>query len=255
MCQALSVALDWRDDNCRVYTKGARFYDLIQTGRRVAKDYGAEAAELDALIRSRNPGARTLLDVACGTGQHLSFLRNRYAVEGADLSRAMLTVARERLPGVDLHLIDMRFLDLGKRFDAVTCLFSSIGYLEPSEIRPTLQRFVHHLADGGVLVIDGWVRPDAWMDGHEPPIEHVTDGDVDLFRLDHSFREGSATTIAMHHLVRSARGIVHFAESHRLWLVPTSDLVAAIESAGLRTEVVHDSMPGRDRVLGVRVRQ
>jgi hypothetical protein len=106
-----------------------------------------------------------------------------------------------------------------------------------------------------VLVIDGWVRPDAWMDGYEPPIEHVTEGDVDVFRLDHSSREGNATTIEMHHLIRSARGILHFAESHRLWLVPTSDLTAAIESTGLRAEVLPDSMPGRDRVLGVRVRQ
>ena len=41
----------------------------------------------------------------------------------------MLGIARHRLPGVPLHLADMRDFDLPERFDAVTCLFSSIGYL------------------------------------------------------------------------------------------------------------------------------
>ncbi len=131
------------------YEKSARIYDLLYVGTRI-KDYRAEVAELNRLIEESCPTARTLLDVACGTGAHLAELRRRYEVEGADLSPAMLGVARERLPGVPLHQADMRELDLGRSFDAVICLFSSIGYVtDPSEMRSTVARLALHVAPGG----------------------------------------------------------------------------------------------------------
>ena len=69
------------------------------------KDYPAEVARLEELVegRKRSSGNR-LLDVACGTGRHLELLRERYLVEGLDLDPAMLAIARERLPGVSLHV-------------------------------------------------------------------------------------------------------------------------------------------------------
>ncbi len=69
------------------YDKSARIYDLLYVGAGI-KDYHAETAELDRLIKESCPTARTLLDVACGTGAHLAQLRDRYEVEGADLSPA-----------------------------------------------------------------------------------------------------------------------------------------------------------------------
>src|SRR5215470_16091326 len=105
-----------------------RIYDLLYTGTGI-KDYPAESEELHGLIQEASPGASTLLDVACGTGAHLEVLRRWYAVEGADISTEMLEVARTRLKDVPLHVADMRTLDLGKTFDAVTCLFSAIGHV------------------------------------------------------------------------------------------------------------------------------
>jgi ubiquinone/menaquinone biosynthesis C-methylase UbiE len=59
-------------------------YDLVYA----AKDYGAEARAVEALVDELAPHARSLLDVACGTGRHLEHLAGRFAVEGADASRA-----------------------------------------------------------------------------------------------------------------------------------------------------------------------
>ena len=107
-----------------VFTKSAAFYDALYSW----KDYQGEVEKLTAVIRSRVPDARTLLDVACGTGRHLELLSDGYRVEGLDLDAQLLAVARERLPSVPLHSGDMRDFELGRRFDVVTCLFSSIGY-------------------------------------------------------------------------------------------------------------------------------
>lgn len=136
----------------RVFRKSQRFYDAIYAW----KDYRAEVERLDTAIRARHPEARTLLDVACGTGKHLELLRDRYRVEGADLDPEMLEIARGRLgPGVPLHLSDMVDFDLGQRFDVVTCLFSSVAYARtPHRLGAAVEAMARHLATGGLLVIE-----------------------------------------------------------------------------------------------------
>jgi SAM-dependent methyltransferase len=234
-----------------VYEKSARIYDLLYTGMGI-KDYRAEAAELHRITTDACPDARTLLDVACGTGAHLAELREWFEVEGADISPAMLEVARTRLPGVPLHLADMRKLDLGRQFDAVICLFSSIGYItDPSELRSTIKRLAEHVRRGGVMILDGWVRPGEWSDSYRGNPEIASDEEMMVVRLSLSRRAGSITELDMHHLVRTESGIDYFVETHRLALTPTEDYVAAVESAGMRARVV-PFMPARDRVVGTR---
>ena len=147
-----------------MFRQSAYVYDLIYEA--MGKDYAAEAAVVDALVRERNPGSRTLLDVACGTGGHLRHLRDAYDVMGVDLDPSMLGEARRHLPDAPLVEADMRSFDLGVRFDAVICLFSSIGYMaSTAELEAAIEAMARHLHDGGVLIVDGWVRPDAWRGG------------------------------------------------------------------------------------------
>lgn len=235
-----------------MYDKSARIYDLLYVGTGI-KDYGAEAADLRGIIHAANPNAHTLLDVACGTGAHLAELRRWYTVEGVDLSPAMLAVAKTRLPGVPLQIADMRTLDLGKSFDAVICLFSSIGYVnDPAEMRSTIGRLAAHVAPGGVLILDGWIRPEEWRDDFrgDPDIAH--DDEVMVVRLSFTQRKGNVTELDMHHLMRTGAGIEHFSEFHRLGLTPTEDYVSAVDNAGLSARVIADYLPGRDRVVGTR---
>lgn len=234
------------------YEKSARIYDLLYVGAGI-KDYHAETAELRRIIDQSCPGARSLLDVACGTGAHLAELRQWYEVEGADLSPAMLAVARERLPRVRLHQADMRTLDLGRSFDAVICLFSSIGYIiEPAEMRSAVARLAAHVAPGGVLVLDGWVRPDEWQDRFRPEPDIARDDEALVVRLAFTRRERDITNLDMHHLVQTAGGIDYFVENHKLALTPTEDYVSAVETAGLAARVIPNYMPGRDRIVGLR---
>jgi SAM-dependent methyltransferase len=236
-----------------VYDKSATIYDLLYVGSGI-KNYPAEAAELHRIIREACPAAKTLLDVACGTGAHLIEMQRWYMVEGVDVSPAMLAVARTRLPGVPLREADMRTLDLGKTFDAVTCLFSSIGYMhDPGELRAAVARLAAHVAPGGVLIIDGWVRPDQWRDNFRPDHPDVAhDSEVTVVRLSFSRREGSITDLEMHHLVQTEAGIEYFMETHRLRLTKTDDYVSAVTDAGLKVRVIPDYMPNRDRIVGTR---
>ncbi len=236
-----------------MYDKSARIYDLLYVGSGI-KDYPAEAADLHRIIDDACPAAQTLLDVACGTGAHLVEMQRWYAVEGVDLSSAMLAVARTRLPGIPLHEGDMRKLDLGKTFDAVTCLFSSIGYMTgPEEMQAAIARLAAHVAPGGVLIIDGWVRPGQWRDNFRPDQpDFASDDEVTVVRLPFSRREGNITELEMHHLVQTDAGIEYFEETHRLRLTETDDYVSAVTDAGLEARVIPDYMPNRDRIIGTR---
>src|SRR5919204_2396027 len=145
--------------------KTAHLYDALYVGR--GKDYQAESDLVRGLIESERPGARTLLDVGCGTGQHLARLRQHYEAEGLDLDPDMLAIARERLgPELPLHQGDMRDFDLGRRFDAVVSLFSAIGYVRSLRgLRRAVAAMARHLAPGGVLIVEPWLFPTDYKAG------------------------------------------------------------------------------------------
>src|SRR4026209_473549 len=112
-----------------MYKKSARFFDLMHH----FLDYTAACEKLDAIIQEVRPGARTLLDVPCGTGKHVEHLRGRYDTEGLDSNSVLLDIARQRCPEVQFHQGDMRDFQLGRSFDVVTNLFCAIGYAGPVE--------------------------------------------------------------------------------------------------------------------------
>lgn len=145
-----------------MYDKSAGWYDAFYRD----KDYEGEARRIAELVRQRHPAAMTLLDVACGTGRHLEYLAPTFRCTGVDLEARMLSVARPRVPEVSLVVGDMTTLDLGGQFDAVLCLFSSIGYVRTLDgLQRALAAMARQLAPGGVLVVEPWIRPETWRGG------------------------------------------------------------------------------------------
>jgi SAM-dependent methyltransferase len=228
-----------------LFSRSARIYDSIYASIR---DYPKEAAELDRLIQERRPGARTLLDVACGTGAHLEHLAG-YDLEGLDLDPEMLAVARERLPAVTFHQGDMADFDLGKRFDAVVCMFSSIGYVKTEKrLRSAAAAFGRHLEPGGVLVVEPWLAPDVWRDRHIGSV-FVEEPELRIARMNVPEREGDVSIVEFQYLVGTPDGIERFSERHELGLFTVEQYLDAFRSAGL--EVEHDPVGPMGRGLYV----
>lgn len=229
-----------------MFTKSARFYDAVYS----FKDYAAEAAKVDALIKERTPGARTLLDVACGTGKHLEYLRERYEAEGLDLDPELLGIAHERLPGIPLHEGDMLAFDLGRRFDAVLCLFSSIGYATTvPRLRRAVATMAAHVAAGGVLVVEPWLTPEVWQDDHLGAV-FVDEADLKIARVNLSERDGRVSRFVFHYLVLTADGVERFEEPHELGLFTHEEYLEAFRAAGLEVEHDPEGLMGRGLYVG-----
>ena len=227
-------------------------YDLIYQAS--GKDYAAEAAELDVLIQARNPGARSLLDVACGTGAHLAALAEVYDVAGVDLDPGMLAQARRRL-SADLVLVeaDMRTFALGRRFDAIIYLFSSIGYLSSvDDLGRAVQNMADHLGPGGVLILDGWVRPDAWRPSGSVHVQLAEGDGLSVVRVARSERNGRTTHLEMYHLVASPERIEHLVDHHDLTLFDPAEYEEALSGVGLTFDVGPGPIADRDRYIAVK---
>ena len=234
-----------------MFERSAHVYDLLYS----FKDYEAEARDLVSLIRARNPGAGSLLDVACGTGKHLELLRSEFPdVAGVDLNAELLAIAHERLPDVPFTEADMRTFDLGRTFDAVTCLFSSVGYLrDEADLAEAVARMAAHLEPGGALIVDGWVRLDAWWPGTNVNALAETADGVAAARVARTWREGDRSVLDLRYLIATAdNGFEQEQERHELTLFTDEAYRAAFEAASLEPEVVASPMQDRDRYVAVR---
>jgi SAM-dependent methyltransferase len=127
------------------YGTFARFYDAVQGDRSEALPF----------IRPQLEGARTVLELACGTGSVLAHLRGDFDVVGVDLSPEMLEVARGKLPGAELVEGDMTSVRLGRRFDAVLCLYDAVNHLTDFEDwERVFDTALAHLEPSGAFVFD-----------------------------------------------------------------------------------------------------
>jgi len=232
-----------------MFTKTAAFYDAIYAAR--GKDYAAEAAWLRAAYRSvAAPGSR-LLDAACGTGMHLSELRGDFAVEGLDADPAMIAIARERLPGVPLHVDRMQDFAIDGRFSIVQCLFSSIGYVaSEAELRATIARFASVLEPGGMLVVEPWSTPAQWRDDRQAVF--VDRPELKIARMSENERYGTTAVVRYHYLVGEPTGISSFGETHVLQLFDEQQYAGAFAAAGLRVREERTDLFARGLYIGIK---
>jgi ubiquinone/menaquinone biosynthesis C-methylase UbiE len=105
-----------------MFTASAALYDVIYGS---VKDYAREVEQIVALLRASHPEAHTILDVACGTGEHARRLADSYGyvVDGIDLDADLLSIARRKHPAGCFVQADMSDFALGRRYDVVVCLF------------------------------------------------------------------------------------------------------------------------------------
>lgn len=145
-----------------IFSDYSEYYDLLYED----KPYRAEAEYIAGLIArfsSRAASPERILDLACGTGRHcLELAALGYSVEGSDASAGMIHRA-ERVAGeqgAPVRFYNHSFQEsqrIGKTYDVVVSLFSSIGYLTTHRELVTSLHNIHSLlAPQGLFIFDYW---------------------------------------------------------------------------------------------------
>lgn len=213
----------------------AKYYDKIYS----SKDYEQEAAEIAQIIEQHLcSDGRRLLDVACGTGRHVEYLKDQFEVEGLDISHEMLAIARRRNPNVPFYEADITNFDLGKTFDVITCLFSAIGYAKTLELASkAIACMEMHIIRGGLLIVEPWFPPQAW----HPETAHallIDEPNLKIARVSTSLMKGRVSYFDLHHLIGTPEGTTHFVEHHELGLFEIEEMKQMFADAGL--SVIYD---------------
>ena len=209
------------------------------------------ADRLHDIIGERVPAAESLLDVACGTGWHLERLHEWYEVEGLDYSSGMLRHARKRLPGVPLHLADMKSFHLDRTFDVVLCLSSSVASMRTVEdLNRAVGTMAGHTSPGGLLIVEPWDFPGD-PDAERPWLTTVESEDRSVALLETTTLQGNAWEQETHYLIWSRElGIEHRVETQTLGAFTRADYEAAIELATLAVEFDTAGLLGRGLFIG-----
>jgi ubiquinone/menaquinone biosynthesis C-methylase UbiE len=230
-----------------MYTKSTKFYDALYS----FKDYTATSKKLHALLRQLIPNAQSLLDVACGTGKHLEYLRSYYHVEGLDLNPDLLEIARGRCPGIPIHQANMVDFQLEHMFDVITCLFSSIGYVKTlKNMERTISTMARHLKPGGVVILEPWFTPESYWTG-TITANYVDDPDLKIAWMYTSEVEGPVAVLDIHYLVGAPEGIDYFQERHEMGLFTLEEYMGAFRRAGLEVRYDPDGLFGRGMYIGL----
>jgi ubiquinone/menaquinone biosynthesis C-methylase UbiE len=230
-----------------VYSKTARYYNKLYAG----KDYAGEVKRLISLL-GVEPGENrmTLLDVACGTGLHIEHLIGLFHVEGLDICLELLDVARERIPDVIFHQGDMTDFALGRQFDIVTCLFSSIGYVRTIDrLKDAVRCMAAHLKPRGALVIEPWFTRENWR----PNTVHgmyIDEPELKIARISTSYVRGGLSVFDLHHLIGTPETTEHVVEHHEMGLFEIEETTAVMEEAGLTVTFDGEGLTGRGLFIG-----
>jgi SAM-dependent methyltransferase len=228
-----------------MFSETAEYYDLIYDQFR---EYGKDVEQIARLIGRFAPGARTVLDVGCGTGRHAQGLirDHGYEVDGLDLEPGFVEIAQKRCPEGRFLVADMGDFDLDREYDAVLCLFSSIGYVRTrARLASAARCFARHLAPDGISIVEAWMTPDAFTPG-KLYLMTADREDLKVSRMSSSGVRNGISILDFHYLVGTADGVKHLQETHELALFTEEEMREGFRAGGLRV-LEHDEvgMTGR----------
>jgi ubiquinone/menaquinone biosynthesis C-methylase UbiE len=223
-----------------LYRELAKYYDKIYQW----KDYTIETEKIKELIKQfKTTSGNSLLEVGCGTGHHIQHLQDTYQCTGVDLNEEILLVAREKHPNTEFVQANMVNMDLGRSFDVITCLFSSIGYVKTySNLEKTLNGFSRHLFNEGVAIIEPWFTKDVYSVGR-PSITVYEDDDLKIARVSVSEIADIVSVMDMHYLIAErGKKVKHYVDRHELGLFEVDKTLEIMKGAGFDALYLPDGL-------------
>ncbi|MBN2229402.1 MAG: class I SAM-dependent methyltransferase [Candidatus Thorarchaeota archaeon] len=232
------------------YSRLARYYDQMYS----FIDYEKNAKTLNEIIQryKKAPDTR-LLDVACGTGTHLKYLKNTYQVMGFDISNEMLEIADKKCPDIEFIQGDMTSMSLDRKFDVITCLFGSINYLvKKADLVKAIHAFSKHLVTGGLVIIEPIFTTDSYREG-SLGILCVDLPEIKIARTNVTRREGDIAYLDFHFLISTPEtGTEHFVDPSPMGIFSKDMFLKMMEESGLSASFVEPGLAKEGLFIGIK---
>jgi len=100
------------------------------------------------------PAGGEIVDIGCGSGFPIAaeLIERGFGVTGVDGTPTMIALFRRNLPGVGVHLADMRELALNRRFQGLLA-WDSFFHLKPDDQCRMFPRFQAHAEPRAALML------------------------------------------------------------------------------------------------------
>lgn len=237
----------------------SEYYDLFYQD----KDYEAESAYVDSIIRTNVKQPAAILDLGCGSGGHvLELARKGYDTVGVDSSESLVKRAEQKV-GVENQPIkiplykcdDVRRLHLDRKFDAVISLFHVLSYqISNRDVDLFFRTAREHIKDSGILLFDFWYGPAVLTQQPEVRLKAVATEAANITRRAEPVMHPNENCVDVHYAfqvepVDGTRSVT-FNEVHRMryFFKPEIDAVLARHNFELISfrEWLTDREPGVD---------
>lgn len=176
-----------------------------------------------------------MLDAGCGTGEHIRYFSEMgFECMGVDVSKQMISAAKQKKLGAAKFVVgSMTDFRIDSKFDVITCLFSSIGYLETRvQIRKAAHNFSTHLKRGGILIIEPWLTKS--KGGLH--LQVYEDESTKIARVSSGAMKGNFTVIDDNFLIAERRNEVFYVrDRNKLRFFDSNELDGILEKEDLES--------------------
>lgn len=149
----------------RLYDDLAWLWPLLSPPEHYESEAAVLAGLIEAHLRPEPDRPAALLELGAGGGHTLVHLADRHDCTAVDLSEPMLENCRRLVPRADTVCADMRWVRLGRTFDAVF-IHDAVDYLlNADDVRRTLDTAAAHLRPGGLCVVAPTYTRETFVDG------------------------------------------------------------------------------------------
>jgi SAM-dependent methyltransferase len=239
-----------------VFDGYARYYDLLYRD----KDYAGEARHVHDIIQRHASGARSILELGCGTATHAIHLAAMgYAIHGVDRSHEMLAAATngiqkagpETASLIRLTEGDIRQVRLNDRFDVVIALFHVISYLPTNDdLKAAFKTAQTHLKPGGIFLFDCWYGPAVLSNPPVVRVKRMEDDETSVVRIAEPVMHPNENLVDVsYHVFIREKSLGQFEvlqETHRMRYLFKPEVEILLGNCGFRLAEFCEWMVGKD---------
>jgi SAM-dependent methyltransferase len=234
-----------------MYDENSKYYDLIYIKK---KNYENESLEIIKIIdKEKISKGDKLLELGCGSGNHLIYLTEKYKCLGTDLNQGILEIAKNKVKKAKFEKVNMIDFDLNQKFDIIISLFSAIGYVKTKKnLKKTIQNISSHLNFGGIVIIEGWFEKDKFR-GNRLIMDTYEDQNLKICRICNTKKNGKVSELNFNWLIGEiGEDIKYFEENHELGLFDNKYILTLFQENDIKIKVLKNHKNFRNLFIGIK---